>query len=154
MYYTPGQLRGTVGLSKEAFRHWKRVVPAFANGRGHAPSFSSGDVLASAILRQLTDIIGVRIGHLSEIAPAIFQVCNASSWDALQNKSLVINLQEHSCVAVDDHSVPVGELVVVCALAPLVKTLHFDLLNSNAQSRSKALPPVAVGERIRKRGAR
>lgn len=154
MYYTPGQLRGTVGLSKEAFRHWKRVVPAFANGRGHAPSFSSGDVLASAILRQLTDIIGVRIGHLSEIAPAIFQVCNASSWDALQNKSLVINLQEHSCVAVDDHSVPVGELVVVCALAPLVKTLNFDLLNSNAQSRSKALPPVAVGERIRKRGAR
>lgn len=154
MYYTPGQLRGTVGLSKEAFRHWKRVVPAFANGRGHAPSFSSGDVLASAILRQLTDIIGVRIGHLSEIAPAIFQVCNASSWDALQNKSLVINLQEHSCVAVDDHSVPVGELVVVCALAPLVKTLHFDLLNSNAQSRSKALPPVAAGERIRKRGAR
>lgn len=154
MYYTPGQLRGTVGLSKEAFRHWKRVVPAFANGRGHAPSFSSGDVLASAILRQLTDIIGVRIGHLSEIAPAIFQVCNASSWDALRNKSLVINLQERSCVAVDDHSDPMGELIVVCALAPLVKTLHFDLLNSNAQSRSKALPPVAVGERVRKRGAR
>ena len=153
MYYTPGQLRCTVGLSKEAFRHWKRVVPAFANGRGHAPSFSSGDVLASAILRQLTDIIGVRIGHLSEIAPTIFQVCNASSWDALQNKNLVINLQERSCVAVDKHSVPVGELIVVCALAPLVKTLHFDLLNSNAQSRSKALPSVAVHQRVRKRGA-
>lgn len=154
MHYTPGQLRGTVGLSKEAFRHWKRVVPAFANGRGHAPSFSSGDVLASAVLRQLTDIIGVRIGHLSEIAPAIFQVCNASSWDALQNKSLVINLQERSCVVVDDHSVPVGELVVVCALAPLVKALHSDLLNSNAPPRSKPLPPIAIDERVRKRGAR
>lgn len=154
MHYTPGQLRGTVGLSKEAFRHWKRVVPAFANGRGHAPSFSSGDVLASAVLRQLTDVIGVRIGHLSEIAPAIFKVCNASSWDALQNKSLVINLQERTCVAVDDFSVPVGELVVVCALAPLVKTLHFDLLNSTTQSSSTALPPVAVDERVRKRGAR
>lgn len=154
MHYTPGQLRGTVGLSKEAFRHWKRVVPAFANGRGHAPSFSPGDVLASAVLRQLTDIIGVRIGHLSEIAPAVFQVCNASSWDALRTKSLVINLRERSCVAVDDHSAPVGELVVVCALEPLVKALHFDLLNSNAQSRSNALPPVAVDERVRNRGAR
>lgn len=154
MYYTPGQLRGTVGLSKEAFRHWKRIVPALANGRGHAPSFSSGDVLASAVLRQLTDIIGVRIGHLSEIAPAIFQVCNASSLDALQNKSLVINLQERSCVAVGDHSAPVGELVVVCALAQLVKALRFDLLNSNAQCRPNALPPVAAGDRVRKRGVR
>jgi hypothetical protein len=154
MYYTPGQLRGTVGLSKEAFRHWRRVVPAFANGRGHAPSFSSGDVLASAVLRQLTDIIGVRIGHLSDIAPAIFHVCNASSWDALQSKSLVINLQERSCVAVDDHSTSVGELVVVCALAPLIKTLQFDLLNSNMQSHTKALPPVEVDEGVRKRGMR
>lgn len=154
MHYTPGQLRGTVGLSKEAFRHWKRVVPAFANGRGHAPSFSSGDVLASAVLRQLTEVIGVRIGHLSEIAPAIFQVCNASSWDALQNKRLVINLQERTCVAVDDYSVQVGELVIVCALASLVKTLHFDLLNSTTQSSSTALPTVAVDELVRKRGAR
>lgn len=150
MHYTPGQLRETVGLSKEAFRHWKRVVPAFTNGRGHAPSFSSGDILATAVLLQLTDIIGVRIGHLSEIAPAIFHVCNASSWDALKNKSLVINLQERSCVAVDDQSIPGGELIVVCALAPLVRMLHFGLLNSNAQSRPNAPYPVAVGNRVRK----
>ncbi len=154
MFYTPGQLRGTVGLSKEAFRHWKRVVPAFANGKGHAPSFSSGDVLASAVLRQLTDVIGVRIGYLSEIAPGIFQVCNASTWEALQNQSLVIDLQERTCILVSDHSVPVGELVVVCALAPLIKALHFDLLNSDTQSRSNMRPPHAADERVRKRGAR
>ncbi len=123
MYYTPGQLRDTVGLSKEAFRHWKRVVPAFASGRGHAPSFSSGDVLASAILMRLTDTVGVRIGHLSEVAPAIFQVCNASSWEALQSKSLVIDLQERLCVAVNGPALPIGNEVVVCALAPLIKAL-------------------------------
>lgn len=154
MYYTPGQLRNTVGLSKEAFRHWKRVVPAFANGRGHAPSFSLGDVLASAVLRRLTDTVGVRIGHLSEVAPAIFQVCNTSTWEALQNKSLVIDLQERSCVAVNDPTLPMGELVVVCALAPLTKTLECDLLNPSARGQTAARPANSNGGRIRKAGRR
>lgn len=138
MYYTPSQLRDTIGLSKEAFRHWKRVVPGFANGRGHAPSFSPGDVLASAVLRRLTDNAGVRIGHLSEIAPAIFQVCNASSWEALQQKSLIIDLQERTCISIEGLALPAGELVVVCALAPVIKALQFDLLNSTPPAISKA----------------
>jgi hypothetical protein len=143
-----------VGLSKEAFRHWKRVVPAFANGRGHAPSFSPGDVLASAVLRRLTDTAGVRIGHLAEIAPAIFQMCNASSWEVLLQKSLVIDLYGRSCVAVNDPALSVGELVVVCALAPLIKALQFDLLNSEVSSHPKARPSNSNSERVRKRGGR
>lgn len=143
MYYTPGQLRDTVGLSKEAFRHWKRVVPAFASGRGHAPSFSPGDVLASAVLRRLTDTVGVRIGHLSEVVPSIFQVCNGASWEALQNKSLVIDLEEHTCVVGSDPVLPIGELVVVCALGSIIKTLQFDLINSSTQRYSKPLVATA-----------
>ena len=132
VYYTPGQLRDTVGLSKEAFRHWKRVVPAFASGRGHAPIFSSGDVLASAILRRLTDTIGVRIGHLSEVAPTIFDVCNNSTLDELRNRNLVIDLQNSSCVLLNDPIPSTSDLFVVCALTPLIETLEFDLLNSSA----------------------
>lgn len=154
LYYTPGQLRNTIGLSKEAFRHWKRVVPAFANGRRHAPTFSSGDVLASAVLRRLTDTVGVRIGHLSEVAPVIFQVCNESTWEVMQDKSLVIDLQNCSCIAVNDPAFPVGELVVVCALAPLMKTLQSDLLNSPVQSQTKARPATASGRRVLKVGRR
>ena len=152
MYYTPGQLRDTVGLSKEAFRHWKRVVPAFANGRGHAPSFSLGDVLASAVLRRLTDTVGVRIGHLAEVAPAIFDVCNGSSWEALQTSRLVIDLKKRTCVAANDPALPVGELAVVCALAPLIRTLEFDLLNPSAQSHAKARPAIVDDRRVRKGG--
>lgn len=149
LFYTPGQLRDTVGLSKEAFRHWKRVVPAFANGRGHAPSFSPGDVLASAVLRRLTDTVGVRIGHLSEVAPAIFDVCNASSWEALRNKSLVIDLEKRTCVAATDPSLPVGELVVVCALGSIIKGLQFELVNS-AQIRPTPRPPTSTSGRTHK----
>ena len=134
MYYTPGQLRDTVGLSKEAFRHWKRVVPAFANGKGHAPTFSPGDVLASAVLRKLTDTMGVRIGHLSEITPVIFRVCNRSSWEELIGKYLLIDLQEHSCVAANDPSRPDADLLVVCAMSPLIKSLQSDLLSGQTSA--------------------
>lgn len=132
MFYTPGQLRDSVGLSREAYRHWKRVVPAFANGRGHSPSFSPGDVLASAVLHRLTDAAGVRIGRLSEIAPAIFEVCNASSWDVLQQKYLIIDLQMDTCIAANGSALREGDLVVICALAPLIKALRFDLFNGAA----------------------
>lgn len=140
VFYTPGQLRDTVGLSKEAFRHWKRVVPAFANGRGHAPSFSPGDVLASAVLRRLTDIIGVRIGHLSDIAPAIFQVCNSSGWEGLRGKHLVIDLQQDSCLAVTDPQLPDADLIVVCALEPIIQSLQSDLLNGQASAPIRTAP--------------
>lgn len=153
MYYTPGQLRDTVGLSKEAFRHWKRVVPGFANGRGHSPSFSPGDVLASAVLRRLTDNAGVRIGHLSQIAPAIFKICNTSSWQTLQQKSLIIDLNKRTCVSTNDPALPAGELVVVCALAPLIKALQFDFLNSTASVPQKATPLHTRSGRVRKRSA-
>lgn len=139
VFYTPGQLRDTVGISKEAFRHWKRVVPAFASGRGHAPSFSPGDVLASAVLRRLTDTMGVRIGHLSDIAPAIFKVCNSSSWEALRGKHLIIDLQQNSCVAVNDPQLE-ADLIVVCALGPLIQSLEFDLLNGQTKAPLSTTP--------------
>jgi hypothetical protein len=152
VFYTPGQLRDSVGLSKEAFRHWKRIVPAFANGRGHAPSFSPGDILASAVLRRLTDAGGVRIGHLSNIAPAIFEVCNASSWDVLQRKCLVIDLQEGTCIAANDSTLPTGDLVIVCALAPLIKAVRFDLVNGAVSPPGGPLEHQSNDGHLRKQG--
>lgn len=149
MFFTLGQLRGSVGLSKEAFRHWKRVVPAFATGRGHAPSFSLGDVLASAVLRRLTDAAGVHIGYLSEIAPAIFEVCNVLRWEMLQHKFLVIDLKEGTCIVANDSSRPAGDLVVVCALAPLVKALQSDLLDGAAASAGTPMENQPNQRRVR-----
>lgn len=154
MFFTPGQLRGSVGLSKEAFRHWKRVLPAFANGRGHAPSFSSGDVLASAVLRQLTDAAGVRIGHLSHISPAIFEVCNTSNWEVLQHLSLVINVHEGTCVAENRSILPTGNLVLVCALSPLIKALRSEMLNCATPLTKTAVNPRSSDKRVQIRRQR
>ena len=145
MHYTPGQLRHTVGLSKEAFRHWKRVLPAFSGRRGHAPSFSPGDVLASAVLRRLTESCGVRIGHLTDVASRIFNICNQTSWDVLADRILVLDLSEHECLIVArSDRIPVNNTVVVCPLGPVIADLQDKFLRSSRSSVLK-LPPPATG---------
>ena len=150
MHYTPGQLRDTVGLSKEAFRHWKRVLPAFSAGRGHAPSFSAGDVLAAAVLRRLTETCGVRIGHLTDVATRIFDICNQTSWDVLADRILVLDLSEHDCLIVTkSDDIPINNAVVVCPLGPLITALQDNLLRSPRSSARKLLAPAAGPGRSR-----
>ena len=154
MHYTPGQLRHTVGLSKEAFRHWKRVLPAFSGGRGHSPSFSPGDVLASVILRRLTESCGVRIGHLTDVASKIFDICNRTPWDLLADRVLVLDLSECECLILGrSDRIPLNNAVVVCPLGPVVTELQDDLLRSSRSSvRKPPTPAVRSGQSHRSGG--
>ena len=68
MQYTSEQLRDAVGRSKEAFRYWKRVLPAFPGGKSHGRSTCPGDVLASTAFRRLTQSCGVHIGQLKGVS--------------------------------------------------------------------------------------
>ena len=129
MQYTPGQLRDAVGLSKEAFRHWKRVLPAFPSGRSHGPSFSPGDVLAAAVLRRLTQSCGVRIGHLTDVSNKIFAVCNETPLEALMERVLVVDLGSQRCVTLPKaERIPGDSVVVVCPMGPVVAMLRENLL--------------------------
>jgi hypothetical protein len=122
-------------------------MPALSKGRGHSPVFTMGDVLACAVLKRLTAACGVRIGHLSEIATAIFETCNSGALDALEHQTLVINLQAGTCAAVGDlATVSIDEPVVLCPMASVVRTLQRQLLNPPARTlgRRAAQPRSAV----------
>ena len=157
MHYTQGQLRNAVGLSKEAFRHWKRVLPGFPQGNSHGPSFSPGDVLAFAVLHRLTQTCGVRIGHLSTVSSRVFEVCNKTSWDVLANRVLVVDLGGQACsMAPKTGRIPGGSAVVVCPMEPLVAMLRDDFLGSSqlalrtAQGRApECARQLATGRRRR-----
>ena len=147
MQYTPSQLRQSAGLSKETFRHWRRVVPALSGGRGHAPAFSAGDVLASAVLRRLTECCGVRIGNLTDVAKQVFDICNHTAWDVLSDSVLVLDLSEHICVAVaKSDRIPIDTAVVVCPLGPLVAHLQYDFLRSSPCSTQRPTRTAAGSE--------
>jgi len=144
VHYTPGQLRDVVGLSKEAFRHWRSILPMLATGRKHAPRFTAGDVLATAVLFRLTRTCGVRIGHLTGVANGVFDVCNQTPWDLLEERVLVLGSSEQECLIVKDSSeIPISDPVLVCPLRSLIAALHHGLLRTSPSSSPPATDPTA-----------
>ena len=139
MRYTPGQLQEAVGLSKEAFRHWKRVLPGFARGKSHGPSFSPGDVLASIVLQRLTRGCGVRIGELKTVASTIFDVCNETSWNVLADKTLIVDLARRDCsMFPKTDPMPGDSAVLVCPMEPIIGKLRDHLVRSAPIATEKA----------------
>lgn len=135
MRYTPGQLREMVGLSKEAFRHWKRVLPGFPRGQGRGPSFSPGDILAFAVLRRMTAGCGVRVGQLRAVSGRIFAVCNETPWEVLAKRMVVVDLARQECAMLPQTGGVLGDsVVVVCPMAPVIAGLHAVLVGSSPLS--------------------
>ena len=148
MHFTLGQLRNTLGLSVETYRHWKRVLPPFINRRGYAPCFSIGDLLAASILHRLTNRCGVRVGHLREISTEISRLCNTSSWAALKGRILVVDMLGGTCWMVKDQSEARNhDIAIVCPLDPILAELRNALLGSqpSADQTQLMFPPTEVG---------
>ena len=146
MEYTPGQLRDLAGLSKEAYRHWKRVLPALSTGKKHAPCFSAGDVLATTVLCRITESCGARIGQLAGVASRIFDICNRTPWDVLANRILVLSLSVNRCMIVaESKDIPVDGAVVICSLESRITALQSRLLRSGPSSAHE--PSASTGAR-------
>jgi hypothetical protein len=138
--FTPGQLRETVGISVETFRHWKRVLPPFAKHGGRAANFSVGDLLAALVLRQLTEDCGVRVGHLLELSKQLVMLCNSEPWAALQGRTLLLDLPTGACrLAQDQREMPVSRLIVLCPLEPVMMDLRDRLMRSRSTSSQQNL---------------
>ena len=131
MHFTPGQLRTTVGLSVETYRHWRRVLPAFVKRRGHAPCYSTGDLLAASMLRCLTEGCAVRVGNLADISTEIIRQCNSTSWVGLEGSVLVIDMDRGQCRIVKQplDTTDIG-LSIVCPLDPVLSELRDALLRT------------------------
>ena len=92
--YTPGQLRSAISIAPETYRHWKKALGPLRRGRGHSPCFSSGDLVAVAVIRSLAVDMAVRVGALAPIAEPLFELCNRSPWPVLERTKLIVDLPE------------------------------------------------------------
>lgn len=142
MQFSQGQLRQTLGISVETFRHWKRVLPPFAQRERYSSRFSTGDLLAAGVLRRLTDQCGVRVGLLPEISQATVQICNAEPLVALERKTLVVDVPNRTCRIADEASDSVDEedIVIICPLGPIVAMVR--------DAMSRVRPLVAHQQRL------
>jgi hypothetical protein len=151
MKFTPGQVQDTLHLSQATFRHWKGALPPLGGRNGYTPCFTSGDLLAMAVVKALTEDVGVRVGRLHGVAGALFEHCTGNSWAALERSTLIIELSPARVFSVSESQpVPVDRLAIILPYRPIIAELRERLLMEQVDVPQGTLrfPPTALaGER-------
>lgn len=144
---TPGQLRKTIGLSKEAFRHWRQTLPAIRGRKGRSAEFSPGDAVAFGILRVVTHEFGVQIGRLKDVSTHIFRLCNETPWMTLESATVLIDVANDSCELLQSAAkIHPMTPVLVCPLEPVMSRLREQFLSAEPRGTQcdLRLRPAAV----------
>jgi hypothetical protein len=98
MKLTPAQFRDAIGITQETLRHWRRVLPPYQGITGYAPVFTTGDLIAGAVIKTLVDMCGVSVSKFTEQSAAIARTCNETPWAELSQSVLVLSLSDATCV--------------------------------------------------------
>ena len=147
VHYTPGQLRTVARIPVETFRHWKKALPPLRRDRGHSPCFTPGDLVAVAVVRTLSNDLGLRVSALSAIARPLFDLCNSAPWPTLERGKLVVDLPQRKVEYRPElPERPIGGLAIVIPLRPIVEELRDQLLTATETTDQQSLlfPLTAV----------
>ncbi len=148
MRYTQSQIRELLSISVDALRTWRTAIPALAAHKGHAPSFTPGDIVAMAIVAELVSDFGVRVGAVADRFDDLFRECRGRSWLSLE--TCVALIQADSIRLVDAGtsmrlSPNASNLCVPCG--PIVLRLQSALTATETELDQGYLqfPPTAIG---------
>ncbi len=152
MKFTPGQVQETLQLSPATFRHWKSALPPLSGRNGYAPCFTLGDLLAMAVIKTLTEDVGIRVGKLNGIAGDLFAQCNRSSWVGMERSVLVIERSRShvNCIS-ETQSPTLDGAAILLPLRPTIKALQDRLLLDHDEPQQEPLrfPPTALPAKAR-----
>ena len=157
MRYTQSQIRELLSISVDAFRTWRDAIPALARHKGHAPSFTPGDVVAMAIVAELVRDFGVRVGSVGARFDELFKECRGRSWLSLENCVALIEAESFRLVdasTAERRSPDVSTLCVPCA--PIIARLRSALTATEADQVQGYLqfPPTSVAMHPERHGKR
>ncbi|MER9336789.1 hypothetical protein NKJ06_22785 [Mesorhizobium sp. M0293] len=157
MRYTQSQIRELLSISVDAFRTWRDAIPALAMHKGHAPSFTPGDVVAMAIVAELVRDFGVRVSTVGDRFDQLFMECRGRSWLSLENCVALIEVDNLRLVDVNAphrSSLDASTLSVPCA--PIISRLRSALTATETDDVQGYLqfPPTSVTTQPEQRGKR
>ena len=147
MKFTLGQVKEILPISQDTYRHWKTILPPLAARNGHTRCFMPGDLLALAVVRTLTEDVGIRVGNLQSTAIAIFDECNRNSWAGAERLALVVEPLRSRAATVSESQPPAMETTaIVLPLRPIVSHLRARLAlgYEGPQQEPLRFPPTAV----------
>ena len=147
MRYTQSQIRDLLSISVDAFRVWRDAVPALTKHKGHAPTFTPGDVVALAILAGLVTDFGLRVGVVGERLNRLFETCHGRSWLSLQSCIVIIEVDAVRLVdaaGIKAETPTASSICVPCA--PIVARLQALLVATEVEQSQGHLqfPPTAI----------
>jgi len=157
MRFTQSQIRELLSISVDALRTWRDAIPALANHKGHAPTFTPGDVVAMAIVAELVRNFGIRVGSIGERLDQLFGECRGKSWLALETCVVLIEAENIRLVDAVAPSRPLPDTSIVCVpCAPIVSRLQAALSATEADLAQGYLqfPPTAIVPQAERRGRR
>lgn len=147
--YTAGQLREALGLPKETFRYWKKAFPVLAGSRDQRPRFAPSDLLATALVKRLTETFGIPVAKLAPVADQLFSLCRDHAWPQLERMAAVFHLDKNEVrFEPEDRTLTVAEVALVLPLRPVVDALRAQLHQAEFDAQSSfAFPPFALPKR-------
>jgi hypothetical protein len=157
MRYTQSQIRELLSISVDALRTWRDAIPALAEHKGHAPSFTPGDVVAMAIVAEMVRDFGVRVGTIGGRFDQLFRECCGKSWVSLETCVALIEADSIRLVAAGKSTRPSADASTLCVpCGPIVSRLQSALAASETDLAQGYLqfPPIAVGPQTERRGRR
>ena len=104
-------------------------------------------MVAASVIRALATDLSVRVGALTPIATALFELCNISPWPVLERAKVVINLQEAgvrlAAELAESHS---DQPLIIIPLRAIVAHLRARLLAATdyVEQPSLLFPPTPI----------
>lgn len=151
MKYTPSQFRDAVGITQETLRHWRRVLPVYADRIGYSPAFTISDLIVGVIIKRLRSDLGVSVSRLAEISQKLGLACDQSSWENLECSTIFLDIENQNCSLHSRSSIPHFDgLQVVLPLDPVLRQISDALMQSgenNQPTLSLSLGSAAVSLR-------
>jgi hypothetical protein len=157
MRFTQSQIRELLSISVDALRTWRDAIPVLATHKGHAPSFTPGDVVAMAIVAELVRDFGVRVGTIGGRFDQLFKECRGKSWLSLETCVALIEADSIRLVDAGTSTRPSPDASTLCVpCGPIVSRLRSALTASEADFAQGCLQftPTAIGPQTERRGRR
>lgn len=134
------------GLSSQAMRHWRGVLPPLKGRSARHPCFSVGDLLALKVLQAWVEGTGGRIGRLEDSAAELFTLCVEESWPRIEQSFLGHDLKTGRWELVADTTAlrwPNGAVLLPIGL--LARELSSQLFGSRRPGLQKPLEFPLMG---------
>jgi hypothetical protein len=94
MQFTQEQVRSLAHVSVGDMRQWRRSIPYLAEKTGKAARFTFNDVVALALVAELTDTCGLQVRAFSSGIDSLFRRLTELHPTSLQELFVVINRDE------------------------------------------------------------